>query len=76
MYTFRCININPVWKRLITQSEFDTLTSTVTISSNDPKRAAKLASGYSGRAVVTVQGECYVVTVQGEEIARVQVTLR
>ena len=76
MYTFKCINVNPVWRRVITKSQFDTLTSVVTLSANDPKRAAKIASGYAGRMTVRMDGELYVVMVKGEEIARVQVVLK
>ena len=76
MYTFKCINVKPVWRQVITQSHFDTLTSVVTLSINDPKRAAKIASGYSGRTTVRMDGEMYVVVAGGEEIARVQVTLK
>jgi hypothetical protein len=69
-FQFKCRNVNPVYLNEINRSNLEVYTSTVN-ANGDPKKAAKIASGYRGRATVTKDDGAYVIRVQGREIARV-----
>lgn len=73
-YHFRCKNVNPVYLNQINRSTLDVYTVTVYSDDADPMKAAKRASGYRGRAKVTQDGDHYVVTANGQEIAKVIIT--